>query len=109
MPPSSTQITFDHADAQLTLRNSAAVNKTLLNNLNPGAPNNGVVEFDSVNDGAELKIDGAGLSLGIFGGNTQNKVIFSGIGTLKIIPAIHSKNIELNIKELTLQPQKTNF
>ncbi|WP_342270899.1 autotransporter outer membrane beta-barrel domain-containing protein [Candidatus Tisiphia endosymbiont of Parasteatoda lunata] len=105
------QITFDHADAQLTLRNSAAGNKTitLLNNLNPGAPNKGVVEFDSVNDGAELKIDGAGLSLGT-AVNKLKKVIFSGRGkfdTRAII--IHSKNIELNVNELTLGDVNSNI
>lgn len=104
------QITFDHADAQLTLKNSAAVDKTitLVNNLNPGAPNKGVVEFDSVNDGAELKIDGAGLSLG-FGGNKLNKVIFSGRGTFKIIPAIHIQNIELNASVVELGDVNSNI
>ncbi len=105
------QITFDHADAQLTLRNSDAGNKTitLVNNLNPGAPNKGVVEFDSVNDGAELKIDGAGLSLGT-AVNKLKKVIFSGRGkfdTRAII--IHSKNIELNVNELTLGDVNSNI
>ncbi|KAG8300221.1 hypothetical protein J6590_078291 [Homalodisca vitripennis] len=73
------QITFDHADVQLTLRNSAVVDKTitLRNNLNPGGAYKGVVEFDSVVPTAELRIDGAGLSSGgnavglIFEGNSR--------------------------------------
>ncbi|WP_341753928.1 autotransporter domain-containing protein [Candidatus Tisiphia endosymbiont of Dioctria rufipes] len=98
------QITFDHADAQLTLRNSAAGDKTitLQNDLDPGHADTGVVEFDSVEPTAELKIDGKVKSLGIAGGHHLKKVIFSGAGTFKIKPTIHSKNIELNVNTLTL-------
>lgn len=80
------------------------------NNLNPGAPNTGVVEFDSVNAGAELKIAGVGLSLGIAGGNRLKKVTFSGDGkfdTQQI--TINSQNIELNVNELTLGDVNSNI
>ncbi|BFD45424.1 MAG: hypothetical protein DMENIID0002_00700 [Rickettsia endosymbiont of Sergentomyia squamirostris] len=106
------QITFDHADAQLTLRNSHAGDRTitLRNNLDPGAPNTGVVEFDSVNAGAELKIAGVGLSLGIAGGNNLKKVIFSGRGKFNTQQiTINSKNIELNVNELTLGNVNSNI
>ncbi|MDR0774586.1 MAG: autotransporter outer membrane beta-barrel domain-containing protein [Rickettsia sp.] len=98
------QITFLDLDSRLVLRNSYAGNKTitLQNELDPGDPDTGVVEFDSVRDGIELKIDGAAKSLGIDGGNKLKKVIFSGLGTFDIRPTIHSQNIELNVNTLTL-------
>ncbi|WP_341748386.1 autotransporter outer membrane beta-barrel domain-containing protein [Candidatus Tisiphia endosymbiont of Dascillus cervinus] len=105
------QIIFDHADAQLTLRNSHAGDRTitLQNNLNPGAPNTGVVEFDSVNAGAELKIAGFGLSLGT-AVNKLQKVIFSGDGKFNTQQiTINSKNIELNVNELTLGDVNSNI
>ncbi|MFP3018104.1 MAG: autotransporter domain-containing protein [Candidatus Tisiphia sp.] len=105
------QITFDHADAQLTLRNSAAADKTitLVNNLNPGADGKGIVKLDSVVDGKTLTIAGGGKSLGIIGNNLK-KVIFSGAGkfdTRQI--TIHSQNIELNVNELTLGAINSNI
>lgn len=104
-------ITFKHADSRLVLRNSAAGNKiiTLQKNLDPGADNTGVVEFESVKPTAELKIDRAGLSLGIAGGNKLNKVIFSGAGTFKILPTIHSQNIELNANIVELDEVNSNI
>ncbi|WP_367364487.1 autotransporter domain-containing protein [Candidatus Tisiphia endosymbiont of Nedyus quadrimaculatus] len=104
-------ITFDHADAQLTLRNSAADNKTitLVNNLNPGANGKGIVELDSVVDGKTLTIAGVGLSLGT-GGNNLKKVIFSGAGKFNTQQiTIHSKNIELKVNELTLGAVNSNI
>ncbi|WP_375330707.1 autotransporter domain-containing protein [Candidatus Tisiphia endosymbiont of Oplodontha viridula] len=105
------QITFDHANAQLTLRNSAAADKTitLVNNLNPGADGKGIVKLDSVVDGKTLTIAGGGKSLGIIGNNLK-KVIFSGAGkfdTRQI--TIHSQNIELNVNELTLGAINSNI
>ncbi|WP_342259751.1 autotransporter domain-containing protein [Candidatus Tisiphia endosymbiont of Metellina segmentata] len=107
------QITFDHADAQLTLKNSAAVDRTitLVNNLDPGASvdGKGIVELYSVVDGTTLTIAGAATSLGT-GGNNLKKVIFSGAGkfdTLQI--TINSKNMELNVNELTLGNVNSNI
>ncbi|WP_342279059.1 autotransporter outer membrane beta-barrel domain-containing protein [Candidatus Tisiphia endosymbiont of Myopa tessellatipennis] len=105
------QIVFDHADAQLTLRNSAADNKTitLVNNLNPGADGKGIVELYSAVAEKTLTIAGGGKSLGIIGNNLK-KVIFSGAGkfdTRQI--TIHSKNIELNVNELTLGAINSNI
>ncbi|WP_417905296.1 autotransporter domain-containing protein [Candidatus Tisiphia endosymbiont of Micropterix aruncella] len=108
------QITFDHADAQLTLRNSAAGDKTitLVNNLDPGAAGadgKGIVELHSVVDGETLTIAGVGLSLGT-GGNNLKKVIFSGAGKFNTQQiTIHSKNIELNVNELTLGAVNSNI
>ncbi|MFU7503157.1 MAG: beta strand repeat-containing protein, partial [Candidatus Tisiphia sp.] len=77
------QIVFDHADAQLTLRNSAAANKTitLRNDLNPGAgaDGKGIVELHSAMAGNTLTIAGAGRHLGTAVNNLK-KVIFSGAG-----------------------------
>ncbi|MDD9335139.1 MAG: hypothetical protein PV347_03745 [Rickettsiaceae bacterium] len=107
------QITFDHADAQLTLKNSAAVDRTitLVNNLDPGASvdGKGIVELYSVVDGTTLTIAGAATSLGT-GGNNLKKVIFSGAGkfdTRQI--TINSKNMELNVNELTLGNVNSNI
>ncbi|WP_341751420.1 autotransporter domain-containing protein [Candidatus Tisiphia endosymbiont of Piscicola geometra] len=106
-------INFDHADAQLTLKNSAAADKTitLVNNLNPGAgaDGKGIVELHSVEDGRTLTIAGAGKHLGT-AVNKLKEVIFSGRGkfdTRAII--IHSKNIELNVNELTLGDVNSNI
>ncbi|WP_341761561.1 autotransporter outer membrane beta-barrel domain-containing protein [Candidatus Tisiphia endosymbiont of Thecophora atra] len=109
------QIVFDHADAQLTLRNSADANRTitLVNDLDlgagAGADGKGIVELHSAVNGRTLTIDGAATSLGT-GGNNLKKVIFSGAGkfdTRQI--TIHSKNIELNVNELTLGAINSNI
>ncbi|WP_375332599.1 autotransporter domain-containing protein [Candidatus Tisiphia endosymbiont of Psammoecus bipunctatus] len=105
------QIVFDHADAQLTLRNSAADNKTitLVNNLNPGADGKGIVELYSAVAEKTLTIAGGGKSLGIIGNNLK-KVIFSGAGkfdTRQI--TIHSKNIELNANVVELGDVNSNI
>ncbi|WP_375332012.1 autotransporter domain-containing protein [Candidatus Tisiphia endosymbiont of Temnostethus pusillus] len=105
------QITFDHADAQLTLRNSDAGNKTitLVNNLNPGADGKGIVELHSAENGRTLTIAGAAKSLGT-AVNKLQKVIFSGRGkfdTQQI--TINSRNMELNVNELTLGDVNSNI
>ncbi|WP_425363786.1 autotransporter outer membrane beta-barrel domain-containing protein [Candidatus Tisiphia endosymbiont of Hybos culiciformis] len=90
-------IKFSHADARLILRNSAAAANrtiTLQNDLDPGAKNTGIVEFDSVNNGAELKIDG-GKNLGT-AGHKLKKVIFSGAGSFDINATLNTASIELN-------------
>ncbi|WP_341755343.1 autotransporter outer membrane beta-barrel domain-containing protein [Candidatus Tisiphia endosymbiont of Ptychoptera albimana] len=107
------QITFDHADAQLTLKNSAAVDRTitLVNNLDPGASvdGKGIVELYSVVDGTTLTIAGAATSLGT-AVNKLQKVIFSGAGkfdTQQI--TINSRNMELNVNELILGDVNSNI
>ncbi|WP_425360957.1 autotransporter domain-containing protein [Candidatus Tisiphia endosymbiont of Stenodema calcarata] len=110
-PHAANQIVFDHADAQLTLRNSAADNKTitLVNNLNPGADGKGIVELYSAVAEKTLTIAGGGKSLGIIGNNLK-KVIFSGAGkfdTRQI--TIHSKNIELNANVVELGDVNSNI
>ncbi len=107
------QIVFDHADAQLTLRNSAAANKTitLRNDLNPGAgaDGKGIVELHSAMAGNTLTIAGAGRHLGTAVNNLK-KVIFSGAGKFNTRQiTIHSKNIELNVNELTLGDVNSNI
>ncbi|WP_342267340.1 autotransporter domain-containing protein [Candidatus Tisiphia endosymbiont of Empis tessellata] len=105
------QITFDHTDAQLTLKNSDAADKTitLVNNLNPGADGKGIVELHSVVAGRTLTIAGVGLSLGT-AVNKLQKVIFSGDGKFNTQQiTINSKNIELNVNELTLGDVNSNI
>ncbi|WP_341757531.1 autotransporter domain-containing protein [Candidatus Tisiphia endosymbiont of Ditula angustiorana] len=108
------QITFNHADSQLVLRNSdAAADRTitLLHDLDPGvgADGKGIVKLHSVVDGKTLTIAGVGLSLGT-GGNNLKKVIFSGAGKFNTQQiTIHSKNIELNVNELTLGAVNSNI
>ncbi|MDN3030034.1 MAG: autotransporter domain-containing protein [Candidatus Tisiphia sp.] len=91
-------IHFSHAQSQLTLRNSDANADrtiTLLNNLDPGTDNTGIVEFDSGNNNKLLKIDGAAKTLGIVGHKLKG-VKFSGNGNIEVVPAIYAETITLN-------------
>ncbi|OZG31677.1 autotransporter domain-containing protein [Rickettsia endosymbiont of Culicoides newsteadi] len=91
-------IHFSHAQSQLTLRNSDNANDRtikLLNNLDPGTDNTGIVEFDSGNHNKLLKIDGAGKTLGIVAHKLKG-VKFSGTGNIEVVPAIYAETITLN-------------
>ncbi|WP_341748689.1 autotransporter domain-containing protein [Candidatus Tisiphia endosymbiont of Sialis lutaria] len=91
-------IHFSHAQSQLTLRNSDNANDRtikLLNNLDPGTDNTGIVELDSGNRNKLLKIDGAAKTLGIVGRKLKG-VKFSGTGNIEVVPAIYAETITLN-------------
>ncbi len=98
LPNAADQIHFLHEQSQLTLRNSNANADrtiTLLNNLDPGGNNMGVVEFNSGANNKILKIDGAAKTLGIVGRKLKG-VNFSGNGNIEVVPAIYAKTITLN-------------
>ncbi|WP_341756861.1 autotransporter outer membrane beta-barrel domain-containing protein [Candidatus Tisiphia endosymbiont of Nemotelus nigrinus] len=105
-------ITFSHADAQLTLRNSNTVQLeriiTLDNALDPGTDNKGIVKFDSVVADKTLKIAGKTQSLGT-NDHRLNGIIFSGAGKFTIEPRIYTTDIELDVPEIELNDVNSNI